>query len=78
MKRAIKSQTDTGTEPKKKKEKKKEWANWVGLFQRHKTQHPHHVKVNPWGHLVITTTHLERSDPMKRSPRRQNEYQPFA
>ena len=28
---------------------KKEWANSVGLCQRHKPQHPHNVKVNPWG-----------------------------
>ena len=26
---------------------KKEWASSVGLYQRHKMQHPHHVKVNP-------------------------------
>ena len=28
---------------------KKEWANLVGLCQRHKPQHPHHVNVSPWG-----------------------------
>ena len=29
---------------------KKEWAGSVGLCQRHKPQHPHHMKVSPWGH----------------------------
>ena len=28
---------------------KKEWASSVGLCQKHKPQHPHHVKVSPWG-----------------------------
>ena len=27
----------------------KEWASSVGFFQRHRPQHPHHVKVSPWG-----------------------------
>ena len=27
----------------------KEWASSVGLCQRHKLQHPHYVKVSPWG-----------------------------
>ena len=27
--------------------KKKEWASSVGLCQKHKPQHPHHVKVSP-------------------------------
>ena len=32
---------------------KKEWANSVGLCQKHKPRHPHHVKVNPWGLLKV-------------------------
>ena len=31
------------------KNKKKEWASSVGLCQRHKPQHHHHVKVRPRG-----------------------------
>ena len=30
---------------------KKEWAILVGLCQRHKPQHAHHVKVGPWDRL---------------------------
>ena len=32
---------------------KKEWASSVSLCQRHELQHPHHVKVSPWG-LTMT------------------------
>ena len=28
---------------------KREWASLVGLCQKHKPQHPHDVKVSPWG-----------------------------
>ena len=28
---------------------KKEWASSVGLYYKHKPQHPHHVKVSPRG-----------------------------
>ena len=28
---------------------KREWASSVGLCQKHKLQHPHHVKSSPWG-----------------------------
>ena len=28
---------------------KKEWESSVGLRQKHKPQHPHHVKVSPSG-----------------------------
>ena len=28
---------------------KRNWASSVGLCQRHQPQHPHHVKVCPWG-----------------------------
>ena len=28
---------------------KKEWASSINLCHRHKPQHPHHVKVGPWG-----------------------------
>ena len=34
------------------KQNEKEWASLVGLGQRHKPQHPHHVKVSPRGHIV--------------------------
>ena len=29
---------------------KKEWASSVGLYEKHRLQNPHHVKVRPWGH----------------------------
>ena len=44
VERSIKTETDTRTEF-----KKKEWASSVGLGQRHKPQHPHHVKARPRG-----------------------------
>ena len=28
---------------------KKEWASLAGLCYKPQPQHPHHVKVNPWG-----------------------------
>ena len=31
---------------------KNEWARSVRLCQRHEPQHPHHVKVSPWGLLI--------------------------
>ena len=43
VKRVMKTETDI------KKKNKKEWASSVGLCQRRKPQHPHHVKVSPLG-----------------------------
>ena len=45
VERAIKTEKDTRTEF----FLKKEWAGSVGLCQKHKPQHPHHVKVSPRG-----------------------------
>ena len=36
-------------------ENKKEWASSVGLRQRHKPQHLHHVKVSSRGHITKTS-----------------------
>ena len=36
-------------EQNKKKIKKKEWASSVGLCQKYKPQHPHHMKASPRG-----------------------------
>ena len=35
-------------------ENKKEWASSIGLCQKRKPQHPHHVKVSPWGPALGT------------------------
>ena len=32
---------------------KKERTSSVGLCQKHKPQHPHHMKVSPWGPAVV-------------------------
>ena len=36
------------TQEQNKKIKKEELASSVSLCQRHKLQHPHHVKISPW------------------------------
>ena len=56
-----------------KEKEKKEWASSVGQCQKHKPQHPHHVKVSPWGlgRTTVSDSGLEpsaRFDPIDGTP----------
>ena len=41
--------------PDTQEQNKKEWASSIGLCQRRRPQHPHHMKVSPWGLSVSNT-----------------------
>ena len=68
MKYSWKGHKDTRNRQ-KNRGKKKEWASWVGLYQKRKPQRPHHVKVSPRGpqskafwklmHGKMGTSHLQ-------------------
>ena len=47
MKYSLKGHKDRNRH--KNRIKKNEWASSAGLCQRHKPQHPHHVKLSPLG-----------------------------
>ena len=50
VERDIKTETDTRAEEEKKKGGRgKVWASSTAFCQKHKPQHPHHVKVSPLG-----------------------------
>ena len=48
MKRYVVERTNKG-EIRPEEQNMKEWASSVGLCQKHKPQHPHHMEVSPWG-----------------------------
>ena len=54
---AIKTEIETET-----RTDKKEWASSVGSCQKHKPQHPHHVKVSPRRRRTPTTTTQQQNN----------------